>query len=210
MGDDNLKGLTLREAVAADRTAIEKLADLTRAEHVARLPDTFFPAESVHEKWLDYLFQGTIDEKAVPFARLIVACLDDRVVGHVLLAFGFSDNGDHGRDLVCHVSDISVTPDLRAKGIGTVLMDRVKEVIREEQATRIEGYVWRGNEASHKLFHNAAFTPIATRYSTRLAPPVPQSAANPETRPSAPQASWQWLGLLALIVGALAWVRWGG
>lgn len=210
MGDDGLKGLTLREAVAADRPAIERLSDLTMAEHVARLPDTFFPAEAVHKKWLDYLFQGTIDEKAVPFARLIVACLDDRVVGHVLLAFSFSDKGDHGRDLVCLVSEISVTPELRAKGIGSALMDRVQEVVREEQATRIEGYVWRGNEASHKLFQNAAFTAVATRYFTRLAPPVQNTAANPQTRPSAPQASWQWLVLIALIVAAMAWARWGG
>jgi GNAT superfamily N-acetyltransferase len=207
VGNVGLGNITLREAVAADRGAIEALSMLTMREHETRLPDNFLPRDAVHTKWLDYIFGPAVDERSVPFARLIVACLDDRVVGHLLLLFNFSNRGDHGRDLKCHVSDLSILPDLRGRGIGTLLMQRVQTVLREEQFTEVEAYVWRGNDASHKLFQNAAFVPAATLYTTRLGPPFPPTVQS-TLRPAAPQSSWLLLGIMARIVAALAWAKW--
>jgi GNAT superfamily N-acetyltransferase len=209
LGDQGLSDITFRDAIPSDREAIVALTTLTMQEHQARLPDQFLPREAPPTAWLNYLFSGQVDEKAVPFARLIVACLDDRVVGHVLLVFSFSNKSEDSRDLSCHINDISVVPDLRGKGIGTQLMRRVREVTGEEQATRVEGHVWRGNDASHKLFQGADFMPNATVYSQRLRPPMKLTGAGGATRPSHKQSSWLPLFILAVIVAAVAWAKWG-
>jgi ribosomal protein S18 acetylase RimI-like enzyme len=189
VGNTGLTDITLRDAVAADREAIVALTTLTMQEHQARLPDQFLPREKPPTAWIDYLSNGNIDEKVVPFARLIVACQAEKVVGHVLMVFGFEGKEPHGCDLTCNISDISVMPDLRGKGIGRLLMARAQRVMQEEQATFVQAYVWKGNDASHKLFQHAAFTPAATIYSTRLAAPIPPTA-KADIRPSAPQGSW--------------------
>jgi ribosomal protein S18 acetylase RimI-like enzyme len=209
LGNGSLDGVTFRDAVPADREAIVALTTLTMQEHQARLPDWFLPREAPPTDWLDHLFNGIEDEKAVPFARLIVACLEERVIGHVLLLFAFSDRQGHGRDLSCHIDDISIAPDMRGQKVGTGLMQRAREVMQEEQATTVQGYVWRGNDASHKLFQTAQFSPDATVYSLRLRPPVPNVVTAEESRPSHEQSSFLPFFVLAIIVAALAWAKWG-
>ncbi|MGL4321426.1 MAG: GNAT family N-acetyltransferase, partial [Paracoccaceae bacterium] len=124
------------------------------------------------------------------------------------MLFNFDNKGPHGRDLVCHIADITVAPDLRSQGIGTALMQKATEVLHEEQATRVEGTVWRGNDASHKLFQDAEFVPESTSYARRLSAPMPVKAGD-DRRPASGQSSSFWLIILAIIVAVLAWAEWG-
>jgi ribosomal protein S18 acetylase RimI-like enzyme len=177
VGNHGLKNIILRDAVPADHDAVVAISTITQHEHEARLPDIFLPGS---DHTMPDTFAAALSNLPrvadAPFARLIVACQNDRVIGHVLLLFNQTATAPDLYDLRCHIHDLSVHPDFRARGIGSGLMAQALDVCREEGATDLQGYVWQGNSASMQLFTKAHFVPAATLFSKRLGPPLHRAA----------------------------------
>ncbi len=208
MGNGGLNNVILRDAIPADHDAIVAISTITQHEHEARLPDIFLPG-SDHE--MPDTFAAAlanlprIDD--APFARLIVACQNDHVIGHALMLFCQTATAPDLYDLQCHIHDLSVHPDFRGRGIGTALMAKALDVSREEGATDLQGYVWQGNAASKQLFAKAHFVPAATLFSKRLGAPLRRSTPLSARTDQAAAPSRDLLIILGIVVAILVTAR---
>ena len=93
--------------------------------------------------------------------------LEHPELGFVWMAY--DENGVAGTCVVCYaistsmgsvvakLDDVSVKPDRRGKGIGTELMEQLKEQLRKEAVTRIDVAVHLENPEARRFYERAGF-----------------------------------------------------
>jgi len=91
-------------------------------------------------------------------------------LGFVWMAF--DDRGVAGICVVCYaistsmgsvvakLDDVSVKADRRGAGVGTELLDRLKEQLRREAVTRIDVAVHLDNPQARRFYEKAGFMPL--------------------------------------------------
>jgi ribosomal protein S18 acetylase RimI-like enzyme len=62
--------------------------------------------------------------------------------------------------VVAKLDDVSVKPDRRGKGIGTALLEQLKEQLRKESVTRIDVAVHVDNPEARRFYENLGFAPL--------------------------------------------------
>jgi GNAT superfamily N-acetyltransferase len=62
--------------------------------------------------------------------------------------------------LVAKLDDVSVKEDRRGKGVGTALMEQLKEQLRKESVTRIDVGVHLENPEARRFYERLGFTPL--------------------------------------------------
>ena len=93
--------------------------------------------------------------------------LEHSQLGFVWMAY--DENGVAGICVVCYaistsmgavvakLDDVSVKPDRRGKGIGTALLEQLKEQLRKESVTRIDVGVHLENPEARKFYERLGF-----------------------------------------------------
>jgi ribosomal protein S18 acetylase RimI-like enzyme len=62
--------------------------------------------------------------------------------------------------VVAKLDDVSVKEDRRGKGVGTVLIEQLKEQLRKESITRIDVGVHINNPAARRFYEKLGFVPL--------------------------------------------------
>jgi GNAT superfamily N-acetyltransferase len=96
--------------------------------------------------------------------------LEQPELGFVWIAY--DENGAAGICVICYaistsmgavvakLDDVSVTEDRRGKGIGTALMEQLKEQLRREAVMRIDVGVHLGNPEARKFYERLGFVAL--------------------------------------------------
>jgi len=111
-------------------------------------------AVSLPTPWSKAAFRHELD---VPFSRSFVAHADDdreQVAGYVVL-WRVSDE--------VHLLDLAVAPDLRGRGIGRLLAERVLDEARAFGARLVTLEVAEDNVAARRLYASLGFIAASTR-----------------------------------------------
>ncbi len=101
-----------------------------------------------------------IRERIVPGLRdypptlVLLALLDERIVGIAVCFFGFSTF--RARPLL-NIHDLAVLPDFRGHGIGQSLLDEVEERARQHGCCRVTLEVRTDNHRARRLYERFGF-----------------------------------------------------
>lgn len=156
--------VTIRRAAPGDYEAICELADVMDQPQREALPDRFRkPSGPVR------LRDRTEKLMHDPNTFLAVAELEDRVVG--VTNTGLLRMGDHPQKhpmTSLLVRGIVVRPELRRKGIATLLVGKATEWARERGATEVQANVYDFNQPAAAFFASLGLTPLSHRLSRRF------------------------------------------
>ncbi len=139
---------------------------------IADVPDAFemlrsFLSEDEHylassEAYGDRGFQGLNDA--------LDLLLEQPELGFVWMAY--DDAGAAGVCVICYavstsmgavvakLDDVSVKPDRRGQGVGTALLEQLKEQLRKESVTRIDVGVHMENPEARRFYDRLGFVPL--------------------------------------------------
>lgn len=101
--------------------------------------------------WSEKTFRGLMRR---PSAALMVAEVDGRVGGYLVMWFAADE---------AEIGDLAVSPELRRRGIGRVLVERAVEEARSRSATGIFLEVRASNEDARRMYDDAGFLVVGTR-----------------------------------------------
>ena len=93
------------------------------------------------------------DERA---GRLWLIDVDHEIVGYIAVCFGFSIEFG-GMD--AFVDEFYIVPHLRGRGIGSQVLERVKEAVRSTGVKALHLEVLRTDEDTQRLYRRAGFAP---------------------------------------------------
>jgi len=82
---------------------------------------------------------------------------DDGVAGICVICYAISTSMG---SLVAKLDDVSVKPDRRGAGIGTVLIEALKEQLKKESVTRIDVGVHLENPQARRFYERLGFTSL--------------------------------------------------
>lgn len=146
--------MSIREATTDDVAAIIAVAE---AAWAADYPD-FLSRETAEAGVADWYDPARIQsELADPATRLLVAAVDDAVVG---FAHAYVD-GEVG-----HLLRLYVHPDERRAGLGRQLFEGARASIAELDVDRITGMVLADNEPGNAFYRSLGFEHEATAETT--------------------------------------------
>jgi GNAT superfamily N-acetyltransferase len=100
-----------------------------------------------------------------PWAECLVAVSKSHVVGFVSFCRRFEA---HTRQRALWIGDLVTAGDVRGEGVGTALLDAVRERARELGCAAIMLEVWRENHRAHALYARLGWTLLDDRYLMRL------------------------------------------
>ena len=145
--------LTIRDAGDADIETLISMMGMLDDQHTAGRPDVFCgsstrprPRESV---------AGLL---ATPESTVLVAELDGRIVGHVVVRMR-----DEARALLVprrygEVDALFVMEQARHQGVGQALMKAAEEWVRQAGGGVIELVVWEFNEAAIRFYEARGYS----------------------------------------------------
>ncbi len=96
--------------------------------------------------------QEILNNKSFGYIYLIVP--DDKIVGYIVLTFGFSLEF-HGRDALA--DELYIREPYRGKGIGTKTLEFVQDVCRQEGIHALHLEADRGNIHAQELYRKSGF-----------------------------------------------------
>jgi ribosomal protein S18 acetylase RimI-like enzyme len=158
----------LIEIVEAGAERIDDVEPLWRAllEHQAPLlPDlgkSRLPEESWRRRRAHY--EQLLSQ---PGAFVLIAERDGRPVGYAMVELSRPSQSweiDHAANL----ETLSVLPEERAAGVGTALMERVRERLREAGVTHLGASVVDTNERALRFYRRHGFEPAFVEMIARL------------------------------------------
>jgi ribosomal protein S18 acetylase RimI-like enzyme len=165
----------IRPARITDLEALIALTRNTYAEHALRQPDWFppdalAPTEALLRQWL-----VPPAEQPPGWSSVHLVCEEDGgIVGYVQAIF--ADPGEYAPGRVerfGQISDISLAPEARGRGIGKRLLAGALASLRDAGCTIVSAQVWAGNDASDALFRGTGFNVAHTELRLRLGPASP-------------------------------------
>lgn len=152
--------LTIQVPREEDFTNVNKLAKQVHDIHVEWRPDLFLSVEEVIKKE-DY-------ENLIQNNEIFVAKIQDEIVGYVTIKIQIKDNPSmRFRKQIC-VDAICVDENVRGKGIGTKLLDYVKEIGKENDCTDMYLTVNKENENAIKIYENFGMKVKSIAYSMEI------------------------------------------
>ena len=153
----------IREASAQDVNALAALCAPIHAMHVTWRTEVFRTAsveemESLFRQWL-----------AQDNFRAYLAMQDDRPVGYIAVRIvDRPANVLMSRGRFLDVEQIGVVLDERGRGVGHALMEKVKELARQQGLQRIELNVWAENAEAQRAFTAWGFQTQSERMALEL------------------------------------------
>lgn len=139
---------------------INKIAKQVHELHVKWRPDIFVSIEEVITK---EKFEAMIQAK-----EIYVAKIENKIVGYV--SFNIKERANHGMRYrkQLEIDAIGVDEKYRGKGIGTALLNYMKEVANENDCTDIYLTVNEENEGAIRLYEKFGFKLKNIAYSMQL------------------------------------------
>ena len=146
--------LIIREA---ELDELPRIADLKRQihdVHVKGRPDLFTPYKNL---------EAFAAHSAAKNCTLLLAETAEKVVGFVMLQYVHRPASPYMEERkFLHVEEFCVDENHKRMGIGTKLMDALKQLAREKGYPRIELDVWGFNEGAKQFYEAVGMKPFRT------------------------------------------------
>jgi len=98
-------------------------------------------------------------------AKLWVAEIDEEIIGDLYLFFKLGDSDFADGDSKAYITNFSVKPEYRGQGIGTRLLKKVFEKLRQGGFTDVAIGVNESEKQNIRLYQKLGFTTEVKRYS---------------------------------------------
>lgn len=100
---------------------------------------------------------------SAPTQTLVVGCVDGVVVGYGLAALSPAVSGQ-----ICMIDELVVHPEAQAIGVGSDILEKVREWAVEHSCSAIESQVLPGNRAAKNFFERVGMKTRKMRVSADL------------------------------------------
>ena len=151
------KEIIIEKARPEDAEFIIELARKTFIETYGEFNDPSNVELYVSESFSDHVIS---EELSTPHARFYIAYLDGIPVGFCKLRNDRQPKAIEGRTL--EVQRIYVLKEFQGYHVGKALMDKVKQLAREEKYPVIWLQVWQKNDKAIRFYQNAGFVVYET------------------------------------------------
>lgn len=148
---------------------IPKVTDFKRVNEVAKQvhelhvnwnPDLFLSVDEVLQK--DYF------EKLIQNKEIFIAKMKDEIVGYVIFSIKEKDNHGMRYRRQLNIEAICVDEKCRGKGIGTLLLEYIKNIGEKQDCTDMYLTVNQENENAIKLYEKFGFKVKNIAYIMKL------------------------------------------
>ncbi len=140
----------IRCAETSDYDSVELIMKQVQQLHVDWRPDIYKPADPVYSR---ESFEKLISEK-----RLLVAEQGGAVVGLLSFMYRHVESDKQVTRDVLFVDDLAVSEEYRGQGIGTQLLQVMKDKAKQEHLDGLELQVNARNTAARKMYEKLGFT----------------------------------------------------
>ncbi len=140
----------IRCGVSSDYDSVELIMKQVQKLHVDWRPDIYKPADSVYSR--EYF------EKLISENRLLVAEQEGAVVGLLSFMYRHVESDKQVTRNVLFVDDLAVSEEYRGQGIGTQLLQLMKDKVNHEHLDGLELQVNARNTAARKMYESFGFT----------------------------------------------------
>ncbi len=151
--------MIIRFARESDIPDIENLLVQVCNVHSNKRPDLF---KKDGQKYNSEQIKKLISDKNTP----IITAFDEetqRVVGYAMCVMKKIENNTSLCDMkTLYLDDLCIDENLRGKGIGKKVFDKVVEFARNEGCYNITLNVWEGNDSAKKFYEKCGFKPQKT------------------------------------------------
>ncbi|GLW96554.1 GNAT family N-acetyltransferase [Microtetraspora sp. NBRC 16547] len=157
--------LKVRRATRDDVALLAELNRFVQNVHAAHRPDLF-----KEQPPIDELISGFEDQLNRESVRIFIAELaEGQAVGYAMATLHQRLAGAlmHAGSFVV-LEHVAVDPDVARRGIGTALLDAVREAGREAGCTRFMTEVWDFNSRALAFFEASGFAPAWRRLDQPL------------------------------------------
>ena len=132
-----------------DFKRVNELARQVHVIHVNWNPDLFLNVEEVIQK---DKFENLIQSK-----EIIIAKLENKIVGYVTFSIKEKENPSMRYRKQLNIEAICVDENCRGKGIGTLLLEYIKKIGKEQGCTDMYLTVNQENENAIKVYEKFGF-----------------------------------------------------
>lgn len=145
-----MENCKIRYAHMEDYEQVENIMQQVQALHIEWRPDIYKICDVVlpYEEYLE----------TVGAENLLVAELDDKVVGILLFTYRHVGSDKQVSRDVLFIDAMAVNEAYRGKGIGHQLFDAVKQIAKEKKMDRIELQVNARNARAKAMYESYGFT----------------------------------------------------
>ena len=147
--------ITVRPAKKEDHPAVERLLRQIAQLHANLLPEIFRPAS---QKYDAQQFAAMLGDPNAPI--LVAQDEHGEVLGYAILQVKIV--GENYPVLLprtfLYLDDLCVDVDARGQGIGSLLMQGVRELAKSRGIEKIELNVWECNEGAMRFYERLGFT----------------------------------------------------
>lgn len=149
--------ISIRTASTHDLATLVALNAIVHDVHVQHRPDRFVDAPSSED--LGGLLAGQLSEPQVTF--LIAEASDGAAVGYAMARVVALPGSVLGlADSVVSLQQIAVDPSAARSGVGSALLDRVREIGRAAGCRRLVTQVWDFNEGAQAFYQASGLRPM--------------------------------------------------
>lgn len=148
-----MSSVTIRPYRDSDKAALRRcLIELQEFER--NLDDRMQPGEKIADRYVPEL----LTEADKPYSTLLVAELDDAVVGYVAVNAKVSNDEPDERDYeYAYISDVVVRESARDSGIGKALLAEAEKFALQHGAHWLRIGVLGLNDGAHRLYQSLGF-----------------------------------------------------
>ncbi|MET8289495.1 GNAT family N-acetyltransferase [Streptomyces sp. NPDC005132] len=157
--------IKIRTASSDDASLLASLNGIVHELHVGHRPDLF--TDTPEQDVVEALFLAQLSDPSV--TAFVADSSDGRTLGYAQARVVRWDSSALVRsDLVVSLDQIAVVPDAAGMGVGSALLEAVREVGRKAGCRRLVTEVWDFNEGARAFYDAAGFRRLNVRLDQLL------------------------------------------
>ena len=145
--------MIIRKATSEDVSQIVLLLDDTAKIHTKIRPDVF-KTKTIEE------IKNNLEEMLIDENNIILLSEDNQIIkGIIICKIRKIENHTNLKNAkVLWINEICVNKEYRRNGIGSALIEKAKEIARENNCIRLELNCWELNKDAIKFYENVGLT----------------------------------------------------
>ncbi len=145
--------MKIRQATSNDVSQIIPLLDGINKIHIEKRPDVF--KNKTNEEIKNNLEEMMLDEN-----NIILLAEDNQIIKGILICKvkEIENHINLKNAKVLWINEIGIKQEYRRNGIGSALIQRAKEIAKENNCVRLELNCWEFNENAIKFYKNLGLT----------------------------------------------------
>ncbi|SEL25074.1 GNAT family N-acetyltransferase [Streptacidiphilus jiangxiensis] len=159
--------ITIRTASTDDAPLLARLNGIVHELHVAHRPDLF--VDSPGQDALEALFRARLGDPSV--TAFVADDSDGRSLGYAQArVVSWDASALVQPDRVVSLDQIAVVPEAGGMGVGSALLEAVRDMGRKAGCRRLVTEVWDFNEGARAFYDAAGLQPMNVRLDQPLCP----------------------------------------